>query len=176
MHKAKGREYDQVFILLNHYKLNTDDEKRLLYVAMTRARQELYIHYNDNTLDFLKADGINRKYNRIQYEKPTELILQLSMKDVYLDFFEGRKRQILQLRSGDPLTIREDGLYAGGLRDSFKAVVLSKNMRTELGRLMAVGYQLDHAEIRFILAWKSKEKPDGDELAVILPVLYLTQG
>lgn len=176
MHKAKGREYDQVFIMLNHYKLNTDDEKRLLYVAMTRAKQELYIHYNDNTLDFLKADGINRKYNRKQYEKPMELILQLSMEDVYLDFFEEKKRQILQLRSGDPLTIREDGLYAGGLRDSFKAVVLSKNMRTELGRLRAVDYKLDHAEIRFILAWKSKEKPDSDELAVILPTLYLTQG
>ena len=175
MHKAKGREYDQVFILLCHYKLNTDEEKRLLYVAMTRAKHELYIHYNDNTLDFLEADGVTRKLDRIQYEKPTELILQLSPRDVFLDFFEGKKRQILQLRSGDPLTIRADGLYAGGPQDSFNAVALSKNMRAELGRLRSVGFKLDHAKIRFILAWKSKEKPDGDELAVILPTLYLTQ-
>ena len=41
----------------------------------------------------------------MQYEKPTELVLQLSMEDVYLAFFEERKRQILQLRSGDPLII-----------------------------------------------------------------------
>ena len=54
IHKAKGLEYPVVFIigcnnnLLPHYKNdNIDDEKRLMYVAITRAEKELYISYTD---------------------------------------------------------------------------------------------------------------------------------
>ena len=54
IHKAKGLEYPVVFIigcdndLLPHYKNdNIDDERRLMYVAITRAEKELYISYTD---------------------------------------------------------------------------------------------------------------------------------
>jgi DNA helicase-2/ATP-dependent DNA helicase PcrA len=61
IHKSKGLEFPIVFIigcsdgLLPHYKsTDIDDEKRLMYVAITRAEQELYlssIHfYNDRIL------------------------------------------------------------------------------------------------------------------------------
>lgn len=54
IHKSKGMEYPVVFIigcndeLLPHYKNNNvDDERRLLYVAITRAEKELYFSYVD---------------------------------------------------------------------------------------------------------------------------------
>lgn len=54
IHKSKGMEYPVVFIigcndgLLPHYKSkNPDDERRLLYVAVTRAEKELYLSYVD---------------------------------------------------------------------------------------------------------------------------------
>ena len=54
IHKSKGMEYPVVFIigcnegLLPHYKNeNVDDERRLLYVAITRAEKELYLSYVD---------------------------------------------------------------------------------------------------------------------------------
>jgi len=54
IHKSKGMEYPVVFIigcsdgLLPHYKSNNDeDERRLLYVAITRAEKELYMSYVD---------------------------------------------------------------------------------------------------------------------------------
>jgi len=54
IHKSKGMEYPVVFIigcsndLLPHYKSNnSDDERRLLYVAVTRAKKELYLSYVD---------------------------------------------------------------------------------------------------------------------------------
>ena len=54
IHKSKGMEYPVVFIvgcnndLLPHYKnQNQDDERRLLYVAITRAEKELYMSYVD---------------------------------------------------------------------------------------------------------------------------------
>lgn len=54
IHKSKGMEYPVVFIigcndgLLPHKRnKDSDDEKRLLYVAMTRAEKELYMSYSD---------------------------------------------------------------------------------------------------------------------------------
>lgn len=54
IHKSKGMEYPVVFIigcndeLLPHYKnKNIDDERRLFYVAITRAEKELYLSYID---------------------------------------------------------------------------------------------------------------------------------
>jgi DNA helicase-2/ATP-dependent DNA helicase PcrA len=59
IHRAKGLEFPVVFIigcndlLLPHYRNdNIDDEKRLFYVGITRAKNELYLswtsQYNNN--------------------------------------------------------------------------------------------------------------------------------
>lgn len=54
IHRAKGLEFPVVFIigcndgLLPHYKnYNTEDEKRLFYVAITRAEKELYLSHTN---------------------------------------------------------------------------------------------------------------------------------
>jgi ATP-dependent DNA helicase RecQ len=44
MHKAKGKELDHVFLFLKDYRLTSEDRKRVVYVAITRARQSLHIH------------------------------------------------------------------------------------------------------------------------------------
>ena len=53
IHKAKGKEFDNVFIMLENCDLSTDEKKRPLYVAMTRARQNLFIHHNSTFFDNL---------------------------------------------------------------------------------------------------------------------------
>ncbi|MGD8979674.1 MAG: ATP-dependent helicase, partial [candidate division WOR-3 bacterium] len=56
LHNAKGLEFDTVFItgmedgLIPHYKCQDDqkqyeEERRLLYVGITRARKKLYMTY-----------------------------------------------------------------------------------------------------------------------------------
>ena len=37
IHKSKGREFNSVWLLLNHTVLRDDSERRKLYVGMTRA-------------------------------------------------------------------------------------------------------------------------------------------
>ena len=37
MHKAKGKEFDDVWIHLENYDFNGDESKRLFYVALSRA-------------------------------------------------------------------------------------------------------------------------------------------
>ena len=44
MHKAKGREFDRVYLLLNRSDLSEASAKRVVYVALTRARRELHVH------------------------------------------------------------------------------------------------------------------------------------
>ena len=43
IHKAKGREYDHVFVYLNAPQIATDEEKRVLYVAFSRAKSALTV-------------------------------------------------------------------------------------------------------------------------------------
>lgn len=51
MHKSKGREFDNVYMLLSNVSIDTDEEKRKLYVAMTRAKELLHIHYFGDAFD-----------------------------------------------------------------------------------------------------------------------------
>ncbi|WP_302048679.1 3'-5' exonuclease [Desulfosporosinus nitroreducens] len=46
IHKAKGRKFDNVFLMLDQFNLRTEEAIRPLYVAMTRAKRNLTIHYN----------------------------------------------------------------------------------------------------------------------------------
>ena len=48
IHKAKGREFDNVYLMLDRFSCMTDESRRLLYVAITRTKQNLTIHYNGN--------------------------------------------------------------------------------------------------------------------------------
>jgi len=58
MHKVKGREFDNVYLILNDYIPDDDAKRRLLYVAMTRAKSMLEIHYNDDYLAHIQSENI----------------------------------------------------------------------------------------------------------------------
>jgi len=48
IHSAKGLEFDNVLLSLKRFKA-TDEEKRLLYVAVTRAKERLIVTYPQNS-------------------------------------------------------------------------------------------------------------------------------
>ena len=64
MHASKGLEFKVVFLAgiedniipskraLEENERNIDEERRLFYVAITRAREKLYIDYADSRVDF----------------------------------------------------------------------------------------------------------------------------
>ena len=53
--------------------------------------------------------SLDRDYR--SYTLPEEIVLQLSHRDVYLEFFKEIKREVLALQSGDPLQYRDFTLY-----------------------------------------------------------------
>ena len=115
IHKAKGREFDNVFLMLNKIDVETDDKLRQLYVAMTRAKTNLTIHYNGNYLEAIKTEGLIKMFDNSTYLPPNQLAMQLTHKDVWLDFFASRKPLVSQLNSGDELTL--DGEFCRNLKE-----------------------------------------------------------
>lgn len=168
IHKSKGREFDVVYMLLNNVSCTTDEEKRKIYVGLTRAKEELYIHCNNNLFDNI-ANDIMRDENI--YDEPSEIVLQLSYKDVVLDFFKDKKESIISLRSGDVLQLEGEYLYAVIDGKLVKVLKFSKAFKDKLNGLKERGYEPFVATIRFILAWKGKD--DENETAIILPDLCL---
>lgn len=169
IHKAKGKEFDDVYMLISDNYSKTDQLMRRYYVGITRAKNRLFIHTNGNCFKHLSTDQY--LIDQRQYALPEEIVLQLSLKDVYLDFFKRLKREILSLRSGEPLKYKDCVLF----NSQNKAVAkLSANMQKTVSDWKEKGYEVKAASVHFIVAWKPKEATkDERETAVLLADLVL---
>ena len=171
IHKAKGREFDHVYILYASRSFEDDDARRKLYVGMTRARFDLTIHYRGALLNQTLPDAVHPSIDKTTYNAPDELTLTLTHEDVWLDYFEDKKRLILSMRSGFPLTPIEEGLTIRTSTDVVRLVVYSRAFQARLAQLKKSGFTVQSAEIGFIVAWR--KTPEDPELAVVLPTLHL---
>ena len=167
IHKAKGREFDDVYMLINNQKPIRDEERRRYYVGITRAKERLFIHTNSSALDRIPAD--ERLVSQKEYTMPDEVILQLSHRDVNLGFFTYRKNEILALRAGQTLRFENNFLYDRA--SNTPLAQLSQKMQRELTLWIDKGYKVTDATIRFIVAWRPKDATE--EYAVLLADLTL---
>ena len=170
IHKSKGREFDSVWLLLDHMVLRNDEERRKLYVGITRAKDDLYIHCNNGIFDCFKVPGVEYIVDEMQYPDPKEIALQLTHRDVVLDFFKDKKEIILRLHSGAPLFVKDCFLYAKIDGRAVKVAKMSKVRMAELEKLSARGYRPCGGEVRFVVAWKKED--DTEETAVLLPIMH----
>ena len=170
IHKAKGHEFDNVYIMLNGYDFSSDADKRAVYVGMTRAKNTLYIHTNTTFFDRFSLPSVERRVDAAAYDEPEEIMLQLTHRDVYLDYFKLRQKQNIGLRSGDALSLDGSGLKTVG-KHSCCAVKLSQACRERLAGLAEKGYKVDRAAVRFTGFWKGQD--DEEETLIVLPELYL---
>lgn len=167
IHKAKGREFDNVFIMLDQFNLGTDEAVRQLYVAITRSKSNLTIHYNGNYLAFAKAEEQEVAYDTGCYQQPNQLALQLNHGDVFLDYFIARQNLIMPLISGDELQI--DGYFCCNANGK-PVLKFSKQLVNQIEALKQKNYILKTAKIRFIVYWQ-KENSES-ETRIILPELH----
>lgn len=167
IHKAKGKEFDNVFIMLENFHPVTEDAKRQLYVAMTRAKKNLTIHLNGNYLDNISVEHLKRMEDREVSLPPGEMAIHLTHKDVDLDFFIGRQYYISTLNSGDSLAI--DGIEL--LNNGGKAVArFSKPFVEKIEALKKRGYYPERSKVNYIVFWR--KEGSRQETKIILPELY----
>ena len=171
IHKAKGREFDDVYMLISNNYSKDVHLMRRYYVGITRAKNRLFIHTNSDCFNSLCID----KYyvDQREYTMPEEIVLQLSHKDVNLGFFKKRKQKVLTLRGGDSLNYNDFVFY--DVSTNKPVAKLSQNMQTTLLEWRERGYEVKSASVRFVVAWKPKDAPkDAQETAVLLVDLVLS--
>jgi ATP-dependent DNA helicase RecQ len=171
IHKAKGKEFDNVFIMLENFNPTTDEAKRQLYVAMTRAKRNLIIHLNGNYLDNHTAENLERVENREIFLQPDEIAIQLFLKDIWLDYFITRQHLISQLASGESLAINGDECTNSKGQSILK---FSKKFLNEIESFKQKGYRLTKANVNFIVYWKKEET--AQEFKIILPELIFERN
>lgn len=170
IHKAKGREFDDVYMLVSDGYCKDDHLMRRYYVGITRAKKRLFIHTNGRCFNGL--DGAGYYCDDNQYPMPEEIVLQLSHRDVHLDYFKDLKQDILMLRAGDQLLYKDYYLYE--TKEGKPVAKLSQKMQSRLLELNEKGYNVELASVRFVVAWKAKDAPkDEVESAVLLADLFL---
>lgn len=167
IHKAKGKEFDNVFLMLENLNPATDEARRQLYVAMTRAKQNLTVHLNSNFLDNLTAENIERVDDREIYLPPNEMAIHLTFKDIWLDYFVNKQHIVSQLTSGDALTLSG----AECLNSKGQSVLkFSQQFVRKIETMKERNYELKSAKVNFIVYW-FKEGAEK-EVKIILPELY----
>lgn len=167
IHKTKGKEFDNVFLLLENFNVVTDETKRLLYVAMTRAKRNLSIHLNANYLDDLSVENLERIEDIEIYAPPNKIAMHLTFKDIWLDYFINKQNLISQLICGDTLIINSNECFNSKGESVLK---FSRHFIEKIEQMKMRHYELKSVKVNFILYWL-KEGAEH-EIKIILPELY----
>jgi len=137
IHKAKGREFDTVYLLSPIPDGRDINDMRTYYVGLTRAKRNLYLVPNPPA-----------EYSSIS--------IALNMHDVILNFFKGRKDIVLRLRSGDSLQY-QDGYLLN--KQGVNIIALSASGKDKLKVWTDKDYEVTNAKVSYTLAWR----PQGSE-------------
>ena len=173
IHKSKGMEFDDVYMLISEPRQLTDEVLRRYYVGITRAKKRLFIHTNCSLFDRF---GVSQKrIDHTIYDMPDEIVLQLSLKDVNLGSFKDIKNDVLALRAGQKLRCDED--YLIDMQTNKPVGKLSRKIMSELSGWNEKHYSISDVSIRFIVAWRPKDAPkEEEESAVLLLDLTLSKS
>ena len=135
IHKAKGREFDTVYLISAVPDGRSVEDMRAYYVGLTRAKRNLYLVTNPPT-EF------------------SSISIALNMHDIWLDYFKGRKETVLCLRSGDVLQFKDDYLYN---EQGISVAALSAAGKEKIKAWTDRGYAVTSAKVSYTLAWRPKD-------------------
>ena len=152
IHKAKGREFDTVYLLSPVPDGRKVSDMMAYYVGLTRAKKNLYLVTDPPT-----------EYSSIS--------IALTLHDVWLDFFKGRKENVLNLRSGDKLLYNNDGFLLN--EQGINIAALSAAGKEKLTPWLDKGYVVKTAKVSYIVAWRPQDA--NAEYAVCLPNIILSK-
>ena len=171
IHKAKGHEYDNVFISLKGIQYISDEEKRAIYVGLTRARHTLSVHSNVDLSHYMNLASENFMVDENTYTEPDEVLMQLSHRDVVLEMFKDKANLIEALHAGHQIIIND--VYAEVTINSrnVKIIKFSEAFRNKLTHLTEMGYLPNKASIRHIVYWRYEEIEDGITKLIEIPIV-----
>lgn len=168
IHKAKGKEFENVFILLNDFDAHSEECKRQLYVAITRAKSNLTIHCNGRYLQGLISNNLTSTFDNGNYIPPDYISCNLSHKDVQLGYFGFVQKRVEGIKAGEVLGVNEDGL----VRNNGDLILkFSNKFKETASHFKNRGYKIDSAKVNFKVYWKNPV--NNQENQIILPEIIL---
>ena len=154
IHKSKGLEFNKVFLIINKTP-KTDEEKRLYYVGMTRAKQELTILREGNNKFNHKAFA-NYIYDDKTYNLNESIkTFVMGLSDVHLGYDYQCYHDNLFLIAGEKIEMKKDRFDNLSLFYQNKKVgQFSKSFIKKLN------YEKEEyrANIDYVVYWYDKEK------------------
>jgi len=177
MHKAKGKEFNHVWLLLENYNFSKAEAKRLVYVACSRAKDGLYIHTNTAFFKGVEVPELQLDNFSDQTFPPSNYELILSHRDVNLNSQKyPRARNIIQrLTTGDKLvrdTMKFGDNEAPGLahNGSGNMLLFSRDfIKDKLLPFKKRGYHISGAKVEYLVYWYDRE--EEKEYKIVLPRL-----
>lgn len=154
IHKAKGREFDNVYLLSSIPDVRDVEDMRAYYVGLTRAKRNLYLVTNP-PIDY------------------SLISIALNMHDVVLNFFNGRKEIVLRLRSGDSLQYNEGFLLNG---QGINVAALSASGKEKLKAWTNKGYKVTGAKVSYTLAWRPENYETEYAVCLANIILFKTEA
>lgn len=173
MHKAKGKEFDRVFLLLDRNKVVSDENIRVIYVAVTRAKEQLFIHTGLDIFDEIMVPGQSSFLDNGIYTPPEQFVYQCTMRDIFLDFAtkEIVVDWVKMLQAGDSLSVSHDNPRIL-TSDNMEVCMFSAAAFDRLKGFFDRGYRIKSIRAEYIVVWKRKE--DNKYYRILLPRVELT--
>jgi ATP-dependent DNA helicase RecQ len=153
IHKSKGRQFSNVFIMLNH-GVYTEQDKRALYVAMTRAQNNLVINTNQDVFHGISAQDLVVRTDTTEYDKPERLVFQMEHSHINLSGCKYTEHAMHQVHTDDELTVTDKGFEKAGRPVAY----FSRLMTNEIEQRRAIGYQPVAATVTFKVKWYNKDE------------------
>ena len=171
IHKSKGHEYDNVFISLKGMQYISDDEKRAIYVGLTRARHTLSVHSNVDLSQYMNLMSADFMLDAETYTEPDEVLMQLTHRDVILSMFKGKVNLIDSLYAGQEININDNYAEVFIGNRPVKILKFSEAFRRKISQLAEKGYHPHMARIRHIVYWRDEDIEAGEGKIIEIPIV-----
>lgn len=171
LHKSKGREFDNVIIMYDISYVSKNEHKRLLYVGITRAKTNLFIHYFGDYFKFNDIENCNYYEYDTNYDLPEKLVFSYTHKNVNLGYFKFTQNAVKDIEIGVELELIDKWRLQYKNR---KILQLSKKNIEFIEKFELQGFKFLSAKVKHKVYWYNQELEE--ELVIVLPEITLIKS
>ena len=193
IHIAKGLEFPAV-IIAGQPVISKDgeDERRLFYVAMTRAMDRLYFLHNemdhhpfisdlfDCNRKYIKYENVNPKIEDNDIKAFNSILWDLELKDVVISFpaynkvYKSAQQILAKLESGNSkgLTLKQSGNKYDFFYQNNPIARLSAQASEYFTEKLSQGYDVEKIIFLVSIKWHAAEDQDPSQNIVALKTWY----
>lgn len=168
LHKVKGMQFDNVYLLYDNNIQIKYEDIRAIYVGMTRAKNYLSIHTNNEIFKNIHIKDIEYKEEKNEYPIPNTLEIICTLKDVNLGSYDSLNFDLTQILPGTPIILHDDKFLLYKQHNKLHKVgTLSTSCTKQIQELKKENYQIVKSCVDNLIYWYDRE--NRKEVLVMTP-------